>query len=138
MNLRIAAVIFAFCSLMPLGVAQATSADIDLLPGVTLAIAISEGITGMVMTGAIKTGGAIIKAVGWVTAVLAAITGMVAAGVTTTGGRKTTIHAAGSITAMTIKTNISIMTVATIMVTIKNTTAMTTTIVATGMAITND
>lgn len=36
MNLRIAAVIFAFCSLMPLGVAQATSADIDLLPGVSL------------------------------------------------------------------------------------------------------
>ena len=36
MNPRIAAVIFAFCSLMPLGVAQATSADIDLLPGVSL------------------------------------------------------------------------------------------------------
>lgn len=33
---RIAAIALAFCSLLPLGVAQATSADIDLLPGVTL------------------------------------------------------------------------------------------------------
>lgn len=116
---RIAAIALAFCSLLPLGVAQATSADIDLLPGVTLHLGDRDQ-RGNYWDGydwRDQSWWRSHQGAGLAIVALADIIGMADAGEIRDGGIRTIIRAAENTIAT--KTNITATTMAITMVTIK-------------------